>query len=176
MRFLYPIVYPFLFLSFYGFYSYYKDRKRKKYEAVFGKIFIITNFLVLFGVWIIPSNEMIHNYKYIYANIERGDNRIMTLEKDFYYKMAGLKSSFYIPPSAISDCVESKEQMEDYLIFHDIQKCFLIYNKYNFDGEIDGYSVRRTYSVYPDWLTQIEGIDWQNTLQTHSVFLVEKDR
>ena len=134
MRFLFPIIYPFLFISFYGFYTYYKDRKRKKYEGILAKVFVSANILVLLVIWIMPSNEMIHNYKYIYANIETGDNRIMTVEKDFYYKMAGLKSSFYIPPTAISDCVESKDQIDEYLQQNDIQKCFLIYNKYNYDS------------------------------------------
>jgi phosphatidylinositol glycan class B len=175
MRFLFPIIYPFLFISFYGFYSYYKNKEIKRYQRVFGRVIIGLNFLVLLVIWIMPSNEMIHNYQYINHHLEDGDNRIMTVEKDFYYKMAGLKSSFYIPASSISECVESKDEIEDYLISNAIDKTYLLYNKYEYDGEIEGYQIKRVYSVYPDWLTQIEGVDWQKALDTHSVFLIEKE-
>jgi phosphatidylinositol glycan class B len=175
MRFLFPIIYPFLFITFYGFYSYFKSHNSKRYQRVLGRIILGLNLLVLAGIWIMPSNEMIHNYRYIYKHLEDGNNRIMTVEKDFYYKMAGLKSSFYIAPKSISDCVESTDYMADYLFKHDIEKCFLIYNKYNFDAEIEGYSIKRVYSVYPEWINKIEGVDWQRALQTHSVFLVEKE-
>jgi phosphatidylinositol glycan class B len=175
MRFLFPIIYPFLFISFYGFFSYFEKKKVKSYHRIFGKIAVGINLLILLIIILMPSNEMIHNYKYMYMHMEEGDNRIMSIDKNFNYKMAGLKASFYTPENVISDCVESIEGMEAYLYEHNIQKCFLLYQKYDFDTTLEEYSVKRVFSVYPDWLTSIDGVDWQSTLQTYSVFIIEKN-
>lgn len=174
MRFLFPIIYPFIFISFYGFYTYFKDKKFKKYQIILAKVCLGFNTFFLLFIMAI-SHEMVNNYKYIYDHIEDGDRRIMSLEKDYYYKMAGLKSTFYSPKNSISEVVNSKEEIADYLNDNQIDKCFFIYKKYNFDIPIDGYTVSRVYSVYPDWLTSINAVDWQKALNTDSVFLIQKN-
>lgn len=174
MRFLFPIIYPFLFISFYGLYIYFKDKEIKKYQRIYAKICIGFNTLLLVFIMAL-SHEMVNNYKYIYHHLDQGGNRIMTLEKDYTYKIAGLKSTFYISESSISDVVKTKEKIATYLVENGINRCFLIYDKYEFDGNIEGYNIKRVYSVYPDWLTSIKGIDWQKALNTDSVFLIEKE-
>jgi hypothetical protein len=121
-----------------------------------------------------PAHEMVANYKYLYHNINLGKRTILTIHKDNYKLMAGLKSTFYTPDSYSSYYVESEEKLGQYLEDNKIDSCFFVYNKFDFIGNLNGYKAAKVFSVYPEWLKGIKWIDWQKTLKTHSVYLLTR--
>jgi hypothetical protein len=86
--------------------------------------------------------------------------------------MAGLKSTFYRPDPCFSEIVGSEENLHSYLSENQIDSCFFVYGKYEFKGTIEGYTIEKVHSIYPDWLKKIQWVDWQKVLKTHSIYLV----
>ncbi|MCD4793336.1 MAG: hypothetical protein K8R54_08900 [Bacteroidales bacterium] len=174
MRFLFPISYLFIFISIYGLKEYFKNRKIKRFHRRLFNVSVGINVVLLLFMMFRPANEMAADYRYLYNNLDIGNRTILTLEKDIYKLMAGLKSTFYTPDTYFSDYVESEAELISYLEEKRINSCFFVYGKFDFEGKIEEYNIEKVYSVYPNWIKNIKWIDWQKTLNTHSVFLLTR--
>ena len=174
LRFLFPVSYLFIYISIYGLMEYFKNRKIKQWHRRLFRTSIGINILLLFFMMFRPAHEMVANYKYLYDHIDLGNRTILTIQKDNYKLLAGLKSTFYTPDSYFSDHVESEENLSQYLMENKIDTCFFVYGKFDFNGSLKGYESSKVYSVYPEWLKSIKWIDWQKTLKTHSIYLLTR--
>lgn len=172
MRFLFPVSYLFIFISIFGLMEYFRNRKIKRWHRRLFRVSIGINTVLLLFMMFRPANEMVANYKYLYDHINFGKRTILTIQKDNYKLLAGLKSTFYTPDSYISNYVDSEENLSQYLKENKIDTCFFVYGKFDFNGNVRGYNSEKVFSVYPEWLKHIEWIDWQKTLKTHSIYLL----
>jgi hypothetical protein len=152
--------------------EFFKNRSIKRFHRRLLRVSIGINAVLLLFMMLRPANEMVANYKYLYDNIDLRKRTILTIEKDNYSLMAGLKSTFYKPDSCITYVLGSEESLRSYLQENQIDTCFFVYGKYEFKGIVEGYTTEKVYSVYPDWLKTIHWVDWQKTLKTHSIYLV----
>jgi len=173
IRFLFPILYLFIFIATYGLMNYFSHRPIKKYQYILLKVSIGLNLILLLFTMFRPANEMVSNYKYLYDNIHLGNRTVLSIKEDTY-TLDGLKTTFYTPIYCTSDHLGSERELGIYLDTNRIDKCFLVYGKFDFEGTIEGYDIEKVYSVYPSWLKTLEWIDWQEALSTHSVFLLTR--
>jgi phosphatidylinositol glycan class B len=173
-RFLFPMSYEFIFIAIYGLQAYFKDRKSKKYQRRIFRFAIGLNITLLLFMMLKPANEMLPNYKYLYDNIDLGDRNLVSTDKETYYLMAGIKSTFYTPPTINSNTIASKDSLASYLEAQQLDACFFIYDKYDYTDTIEGYDIEKVYCVYPEWIKGIKGFDWQDIISTHSIYLIKK--
>jgi len=176
MRFLFPVSYLFIFISIYGLMHYFRNREIKKYHRRIFNFSLGLNVFLLLLMMFKPLNEMVANYRFMYNNLELGKGTILSLEKDTYYLMAGLKSTFYNPESYSSTFVETENDLPIYLEENQIDTCFFVYGKFDYLGEIKNYNVEKVYSAYPGWIKNIDFIDWQKALNTHSIFILTRKK
>ena len=174
IRFLFPIVYLFIFISIYGLQAYFKKREIKRIHRRLFRFSIGLNILLLLFMTFKPADEMVLYYQYLYKNIDKGERRIVCVGKENYRLLAGLKSTFYRPPNTISDVIYSEKILNSYLNNRDVTSCYFISDKYDYEGSVEGYTIEKVYCVYPEWLKSIKGIDWQEILSTRSIYLITK--
>lgn len=175
IRFIFPMSYLFVFISIYGLAQFFKEREVQRWHRRLFRAIAGLNVVLILFMMIRPAHEMVANYKYLYHNIDLGKQTILTIGKDNYKLLAGLQSTFYAPEYYFSDQLESEELLVPYLYENQIDTCFFVYGKFDFMGKVEGYKAEKVYSVYPEWLKKINGIDWQKSLKTHSIYLITRN-
>lgn len=174
MRFLFPVNYPFLVLAVSGIRHYFKRWEFREYPRVFG-IFVGINLLLLVPMIFRPANEKIAYYQYLYRNPSAGSRTILSTDRDYYELQSGLLTTFYSPQPYFFDTVASAAELSAYLQAARIDSCFYIHRDYEITGAIPGYKLEKVYCIYPDWLAEIKGINWNKSLETESIYLVKKE-
>ena len=175
MRFLFPMSYLFIFIAAYGFIEHFKLRPIKRLQRRVLNFSIGLNILLLLLMMFKPANEMLPAYKYLYSHAEEGKSRLISRNTETYKLMAGITSTFYTLDYDFSETVNSSEELEEFLIQNKIDTCFYIHDKYDFLDEVKGYTFEKVYCIYPEWIKNIDGYDWQSIISTHSIYIARKN-
>lgn len=173
IRFLFPMIYPFIFIAFHGFHSFFKDRRFSGYHRILVRAFLGVNLFVILLVMINP-HETESNYRYLYRNLEKGDGNVISIGRDCY-EMGGLRVTFYKPEDATSMVVGEEDELPGFLAENRIDAGFVIFKGYELGVELDGYSVEQVHSIHPDWLVRIKGEEWRESLESSTVFLIRRE-
>lgn len=174
MRFFFPVSYLFIFISIYGLQEYFRKRKIKGYHRVLFKFSAGLNVIVLIYMMFRPAYENVAYCRYLYDNIDLGKRTIITTKEDNYELTSGLKTSFYTPVPCSSNFVKSEDELSIFLKSNGIDTCFYVHRHFEFKGTIEGYDIKKVYSIYPDWIKNLKGIDWQKKLTTSCIYLVTR--
>lgn len=174
MRFLFPMIYPFIAVAFHGFHSFFERREFLRRHRMMVGAFFGVNLIVILLVMIDP-HETESNYRYLYRNLGKGEGNVIGIQRE-YYEMSGLKVTFYRPKDVKSMVVEDEEGLRELLIGNPINAGFVISNRHELEVDLDGYSIERVHSVYPDWLVRMKGVEWGDSQHSPTVFLIERTR
>ncbi|MCH7228164.1 hypothetical protein [Haloferula sp. A504] len=172
MRFLFPMIYPFIFVAFHGFHSFFENREFPGYQRVLTRVFLGANLLVILLVMINP-HETESNYRHLYRNIDKGGGTVIGIGQDCY-EMSGLSVSFYRPDGVTSMVVDDRAGLRELLEENRIDAAFVIHDRYDMGPDLDGYSVERSHSIYPEWLVRWKGAEWRESLESSTVFLIRR--
>jgi phosphatidylinositol glycan class B len=175
IRFLFPVFYPFIFLAVYGLQAFFRQRPIRKYQVRIFKTGVVLNFVVLSFRMLLPANEKVNYYRYLYNNIEKGDYLIITTEKDAYDLVGNLNASFYKPPSSRSLHFSSMKEAREYLEANNIQKCFFLNRDYS-KMDIPGYRSEMAYSIYPRLLKKIASENIEKRIKPWSIYIITKEK
>lgn len=173
MRFLFPIIYPFIFVCFRGFLSFFKGLSLRKYQVGLFRAFLGANVIIIVLVMLMPD-QIVMTYRYLYENRDKVDGNIISVGKSYYDEMAHLKSTFYTPPD-VRLMVADENDLSGCLSRNRAREAFLIQDEEEIDVVVDGYSVQRAYSAYPDWLVDALRSVGRDSLNRHTVFLIRKE-
>lgn len=174
LRFMFPIIYLFIFIAIYGLQEFYKSREIKRWHRRLFRFSAGLNIILLVFMIFKPADEKVSYYSYLYKNIDKGNRQIVSAKKEIYHSLASLRSSFYRPANTLSDVIYSSDQLETYLRNKEISSCYYIHDQYNYIGSIEGYELEKVYCIYPEWLKNINVLDWQKILSAQSIYLVTK--
>jgi phosphatidylinositol glycan class B len=170
VRFLFPIMYLFIFIAIYGLMTYFTSKEVKRWHIRLFKISFVINYILLLFMMFKPLNGTVQLYSYLYNNVSKENNLIISDTRETYHFLVGLKSTFYRPKNINSIALDSSESIHNYLIENNIENAFLIHDQLYFEGKIDNYEVSRVYSAYPNWLKSIHFIDLQKIIRTKSIY------
>lgn len=176
MRFFFPVSYIFILISIYGLQEYFKTRRIRKYQKRLFKASVGINFILLLYMMLQPANELVVYYKYLYDNIDQGKRTIITTKEDNYNLTSGLKSTFYTPLPCSSYFVKSEDELANLLTGKGIDTCFYVHRHFEYQGTLNGYDFKKVYSIYPDWIKEVPGINWQKILNTSCIYLVTRKK
>jgi phosphatidylinositol glycan class B len=170
MRFLFPILYLFIFITTYGLMTYFKDRAIKKWHRRLVRVSLIINGLLIFIMMFKPLNGTVELYKFFYENTSKKNKLIISNTEETYHFLVGLKSTFYKPKNIHSIAIESPEKIYNYLTNNKIETAYLVHNQLYFRDKIKNYEAKRVYSAYPNWIISIDFIDLQKIINTKTVY------
>ncbi|PQJ77893.1 hypothetical protein [Polaribacter porphyrae] len=176
VRFLFPIMYLFIFIAIYGLMTYFKNKEIKKWHRRLFRVSFVINFLLLVFMMFKPLNGTVKLYGFLYKNVSEKNNLIISTSKETYHFLVDLKSTFYRPKNITSLAIYSSENIKNYLIKNNIKTAFLVHNQLYFDEKFDNYEIKRVYSAYPSWIKSIKFIDWQKAIRTKSVYLLTQKK
>tara|TARA_R110002051_G_scaffold234056_5_gene295613 strand:- start:5253 stop:6740 length:1488 start_codon:yes stop_codon:yes gene_type:complete len=173
VRFFLPVQYLIIFLTTYGLASYFKERNIKKYQMRFFKVAIVLNTIVMIYMALKPANGTVLYQKYLYEHINEGSRTILTTNRD-YYKITGeLQTSFYRPKNIRSFSITNDKEIVDFMFKKDITSCLYVHRGLSFSDSIPGYSLKKVYALYPDWITKVPFIN-ASKIRTDCIYLVTK--
>lgn len=175
MRFLFPVMYLFIFISVYGLKEYFKNKAIKKWQIRTFKVSLVINSILLLFMMYKPMNGTVKIYEYIYDNISEKNNIVISTSTDTYYFLSSLKSSFYRPKNVTSLALDSNDKIKNYLTENNIENAYLVHNQLYFTDNIENYNIERVYSVYPNWIKNINFIDLQKIIKTKTVYKITKN-
>lgn len=174
VRFLFPILYIFIFISIYGLMSYFKNNTAKRWHRRLFRTVVVINVILLVVMMFKPANGTVKLYGYLYNNVPEKNNIIISNSKETYHLLVGLQSSFYKPDDINSIVIESSNDISDYLNENNVESALLVHKQLYFEDTIKNYEVKRVYSDYPDWIKSIHFIDWQKIIRTKTVYQLTK--
>tara|TARA_R110000868_G_scaffold304911_1_gene566056 strand:+ start:2783 stop:4270 length:1488 start_codon:yes stop_codon:yes gene_type:complete len=173
VRFLLPLKYLITFLTVYGIANYFKEKKIKKYQLFFFKTALILNSIVMLYMSLKPANGTVLYQKYLYDHIDEANRTILTTDRD-YYKITGeLQTSFYRPKNISSFSITNDKEIVDFMFKKDITSCLYVHRGLSFSDSIPGYSFKKVYALYPDWITKVPFIN-ASKIRTDCIYLVTK--
>lgn len=174
MRFLFPIMYLFIFIAIYGLSTFFENKEIKRWHRRLFRVSFAINTLLLIFMMFKPLNGTVKLYQFLYNNVSEKNNLIISNSKETYHFLVGLKSTFYRPKNVTSLNIESTEEINNYLKENNVKNSYLVHNQLYFKDQMQDYDIKRVYAAYPNWIKSIRFIDWQKVIRTKSVYLLSK--
>lgn len=176
VRFLFPIMYLFIFIAIYGLMIYFKNKEIKKWHRRLFRTSAVINLLLLIVMMFKPLNGTVELYGFLYNNVSEKNNVIISDSKETYHSLVSLKSSFYRPKNTTSIALNSKDKINAYLNDNHIINAFLVHDQLYYNDKFEKYDIERVYSAYPNWIKSIEFIDWQQLIRTKTVYKLTRKK
>ncbi|MFY7672239.1 hypothetical protein ACOSP6_14235 [Tenacibaculum sp. MEBiC06402] len=173
IRFMFPVNYLFIFMSVYGLMNYFKDKEIKNWHSKLIKFSVYINILLLVVMAFKPMNGTVKLFKYVYNNLNKTETHLISTKRPLYSMLVDLQSSFYTAKNIKNEVVKP-EDLAQYLRSNNIKNCYILHEKFDLAESLDGYSLEKVYSEYPEWIKSLKFIDWQKKLRTKTIYKLTK--
>lgn len=172
LRFIFPMWYPFLYLSMIGFdYMVIHSPKWNLYFSRLLKVLIPINGLLFLFFTFNPVNESIYYYKYIYELSEKNTENLFCYEQSIY-KENVLNVQFYRPSNLKVTVFNNKRELDSLLETN--KSIYVLSHHVFFPFNSNEYKVEKVYSLYPDWIFYFNVNNWLSRIDLKTIFKVEK--
>lgn len=173
IRFMFPVNYLFIFMSIYGIMTYLKDKEIKNWQRKLIKFSVSINILLLLVMAFKPMNGTVRLFNYVYNNLNETETHLISTKRPLYSMLVNLQSSFYTAKNIKNEVVKPKD-LPEYLRSNNIKNCYILHEKFDLVESLDGYSLEKVYSEYPEWIKRLKFIDLQKKLRTKTIFKLTK--
>ena len=173
LRFIFPMWYPFLYLSMLGFD--YMAINLPKWNSYFLKslaILIPVNCLLFLLFTFNPANESIYYYEYIYQQSVKNNNKELFCYENSIYKENVLFVQFYKPSDLKVTIFNNKKELDSLLEIN--KSVYVLSHNIFFPFNSDPYRVEKVYALYPDWIFHFNINNWLSRTDLKTIFKVEK--
>jgi phosphatidylinositol glycan class B len=159
MRFLFPMLIPFIYLTTIGIDSFIVNHRYKKALRFLFVFSVIINTPVLLLKMLTPAQEVIPYYKFLYNYSLNKPIELVCIEKDAY-EILDLKINFYKSPRVKSIVLKDQQDFLNYLDIHKPDSLLLLERTLINDQTITGYKQQRIYTVFPEWILKHNYNNW----------------
>jgi len=158
-RFLFPVVFAFLYLVSVGIDNFILTMKIPKISHIVFITLLVINIPLLVFRSFSPARESLSYYKFLYDFA--GDKKIelICLDNEIYADV-GLPVSFYRSPNVNTKFIEDYNEFSEYLKSEKPERVYLIEFVRIFTDPHEGYSEKVLYSVLPDWVLKVNINNW----------------
>ncbi len=159
MRFMFPIVFPFIYLSAMGIEYFMVRWKYKKAVTFLFVLSVIINIPALMLKMFTPAQEVIPYYKFLYNYSLHKQVNLVCIEKDAY-EILNLKVNFYRSPRLITIVLKDQQEFLSFLDIHKPDSILLLERTLITEQTFPGYEQEHIYSVFPDWILKHNYNNW----------------
>ncbi|HTB31808.1 MAG TPA: hypothetical protein VK808_07265 [Bacteroidia bacterium] len=161
MRFLFPIVFIFIYCCAIGIDSFLaKNIYQKTFRFIY-KLSIIICIPVLIYRTLIPAQVPVSYSEYLYHNSASEGNTLLVLNKDCDMTINGLFSGFYKAPGMSIVKIDSVQQVKKYMEDNGLKSALFFYKENNdLSTYLSGYKTEVAYCFFPAWLLKFDINHW----------------
>ncbi|MEI6409775.1 MAG: hypothetical protein WCR52_10360 [Bacteroidota bacterium] len=167
LRFLFPMLFPVLFLAASGLEPLYARWRTQRAIRVTGYTILIINGLLWIYSCTQPQGLYIPYYKYLYAEASKKPVQLW-VEKEDPYRLVGLQSHFYRPANIQINVVDDFSSLQNTPAPMDTTR-LLLHRRLRFEAP-QGLRVERVFSYLPEWLMQYDFNHWQARSAVWSIY------
>jgi len=150
MRFLFPIVFGFTYLSALGIEHIIQILKLQKFGKFIFILIIVINAPSLIYNMLMPADKELYFYKFLYDKSPKRETVLISRDLDFVNQW-GLKSNFYNLPNIIFIEMFSDKSIMDLLSKYKPDSLYILTEKNLPEILYKGYNNKCVYTLYPDW-------------------------
>ncbi len=161
MRFLFPMVFAFIFLAAIGIDNFIASGKYKKLGRSLFILCAVINVPILIIRMFIPAQEAMSYYKFLYNYSPDKEITLLCNEKSIY-NLVGCNVNFYKAPNVKCVLMKNDSAIANYLTDNKPDSVLVYYNKLANDNKYKGYSNERIYCLFPKWLLACNINNWES--------------
>jgi phosphatidylinositol glycan class B len=175
IRFLFPIVFPFIFLCCIGIDKWLAKNPDKRYYRWLFPVMVVMNCSLLLYRAFAPAQESMSYYKFIYRYSQQQSTTLITQEKS-PYKLVGIPVNFYKPPRLDLAVVQDSAALMNTI--RSGRSASVLFLSYDLAPHITipGYRLKRIYCLLPDWILQFNVNNWESRSHIWSIYEVTADK
>ena len=151
IRFLFPIVFIFIYLITTGIDFIIKSFKLMKFAKYLYIFIIILNIHPLFAKMFTPSNNDLYFYRFLYEKSPKAPIALISHDKGAF-GFCGLKINFYNNPNIIIISNSDEKEFWSYLNTNKSDTVYVFENNYSNVKSYPGYKNECVCSIYPKWV------------------------
>ncbi|HXP53173.1 MAG TPA: hypothetical protein VN922_24730 [Bacteroidia bacterium] len=174
MRFLTPIIFPFIFLAAIGidhFILTYKSRKIYTYG--FGLMVAVNTFMLLYRTFT-PAQEAIPYLRYAYYTYKEKPTTILCIEYPLY-NLYGLNFNFYKPANINEVVLKNEDSLVSYLTTNMKDSAIVFQRNVTLSPKLSNmYRSKRIYMPYPEWIFNFDFNGWAERAHIWSIYTLYK--
>ncbi len=174
MRFMFPMMFSAIYLASVGFdYLTGSFPIKKSFHYVSSILYGINVCLLILAIFL-PAQEAVAYYRYMYHPL-RDQQVTMVCIKDSPYKLVGHETNFYKPPGSDIRVFADYEQIKNFLQRTQPDMVLFLSREPVLKHDFGEFKKERVYTLFPDWILEIQFSNWQERARTWSIYRVYKD-
>jgi phosphatidylinositol glycan class B len=169
MRFLVPVLFPFLYLAWTAVdFAAGRVKNRTILKYTFGMLAGVNMIFLAYAVFF-PAQEAMKYYKFIYDYNGPGKQHILS-EKTSVYSLVGLEVNFYKAKGTQVVVLGEKDTIEACLRSANTGSALLVSRKMTLQNPPGNCKTDLLYCVLPGWLRQFNFNNWQNRSRVWCIY------
>lgn len=171
-RFLYPMVLPFLLVSFAGLDSIWVKIESKKWLKPSLQILVWCNFLLMGYRCIWPAKPNHFYYKFLYSYAQDRPLKLLTLGRSIYDE--GHNEIYLYRPPNLKDDTLAEASFAPYMQAQNADSLLVLSYQAALPYHDARYQEERVYVYLPDWIMNIQLNDWQSRSDIWTIWRLRK--
>lgn len=173
MRFMFPMVFSFLYLTAMGIDYFISTRKYEKAVRFLFVFSVIVNMPLLLVKMVIPCQEAISYYRFLYDFSSQREMVLLCTERDAY-EMVGLKANFYKSPNVRCVVFKNDQELSNYLNENKPDSVFVFQRELSAGNKFAGYKNETIYNLLPKWIIHFNINNWQSRANMWNILELKK--
>ncbi len=169
VRFLLPLILPFIFLACRGFDLVIQRYPAKKIYRWALPLLAGLNIILLTVKILMPAHEAFGYYKYIYNFAQKQPATLVSFEQS-PYSLLQLQVNFYKPRDMDIEVVHNANELQTILNRKDGRPVIFLNPKIDPIPLIDNYKKTRVYCLVPDWIHLFNFNNWMSRAYIWSIY------
>ncbi|NVO02260.1 MAG: hypothetical protein HXX09_06110 [Bacteroidetes bacterium] len=175
MRFLFPIVFGFIYIISIGIDQFIIRRKFEKLARIVFIICVIINIPLLIVKMITPAQEAIAYYKFLYNTSQEKQVTLLCTEKSVY-DLVGVEVNFYKSGNVNCLVFNNNDEISSFLEENKPESILLLEKKISTKNNFDGYSNESIFCLFPKWLINFDFNNWQSRARIWNIKELKKNK
>ena len=159
LRFLFPLIVAFIYVSALGIDYFIESNKLKKLGKFVFFFLLIINSIALIYRTIIPAREQMAYQEFLYDYTQDKTIELYVLEESIYETIP-LTINYYKSPNVNCTVYENKEVIENLIHANLPNEVYYIEKRKSEELNLVDYKSETVYSLVPDWIQAVNINDW----------------
>jgi phosphatidylinositol glycan class B len=169
LRFLFPVILPFIFLACVGVDSWLARRPLHKAVLISFRVIVGLNIALLLFKAFTPAQEAVNYFRYIYNHSKESNDTLLAIERS-PYDMDNLEANFY-KPQGLKVLVIANASAIDSLKDTLGNSPVLLIDQYKKDQHYSQtYKNELQYCIFPDWVLHVNVNNWQDRSRIWAIY------
>lgn len=175
LRFLFPVIYAFIFLAAKGLEGISAKYSRNYFYRIIFVLCAIVNFgLLLYKMFSVAETRLSY-YKFIYKYAKQHEHVVLVSWHESPYKVVNLQTNFYKPKNFTGYTIKNTLELIHINSYTRMDKKLLFLSPNLLPPpELAGYKMKRVYTPFPSWVLKNNVNNWQDRTSILTVYEMER--